>query len=200
MQNQSKRKFTYQRQTYELPEYLELQLKIKHFQEPDEPLIPLGSRIKNGRLWIDTGWIEPRGRFTLSKAPKFLGIYKEHAEYLLDIKIKPNSPVIKYFLNNVYTGATAEIKKLSSLEKEVDELYWKDKAKAEQKRLELYQLSSKVRLAAHQHSLEKGSLEVVEVREMECYLGKRHFDCDNEHFWYQIKTAFIAHNIINTKQ
>ena len=92
------KKITYQGRVYELPEYLELQLNIKHFQAPDEPLIPLGSRIKNGRLWIDDGWSEPRGRFTLSKAPKFLGIYKEHAEYLLDIKIKPNSPVIKHFL------------------------------------------------------------------------------------------------------
>ena len=187
MNKKLSKKITYQGRVYELPEYLELQLKIRHFQEPDDLLMPLCSRIKNGRLWIDDGWDEPRGRFTLSKAPKFLGIYKEHAEYLLNIKIKPNSPIIKHFLNNVYTGATAEIKTLSSLEKEVDELYWKDKAKAEQKKLELYQLSLKVRLAARRHSLGKGSVEVVTVSEMFCYLGKRHFDCDKEHFWYEIK-------------
>lgn len=33
----------------------------------------------------------------------------------------------------------------------------------------------------------KESIEYVVVKEMECYLGKRHFHCDKEHFWYAIK-------------
>ena len=96
------KKITYQGRVYDLPEYLELQLKLQ-FHEPDEPLIPLGSRIKNGKLYVDNDWVMQQGRFTLSKAPKFLGKFicaygQEHDEYLLNIKIKPNSPIIKFLL------------------------------------------------------------------------------------------------------
>lgn len=190
-----KKKFTYQGNTYELPEYLELQLQINHYQGSNEPLIPLDSRIKNGRLWIDTGWVEPRGRFTFTEAPKLLGIFKEQAEYLLNIKIKPNSPVIKHFLNNVIAGPTAEMKKLFSLGKELDEFMLIDRAKADHKQLELYHQSRKVHDAARQHYWKKESIEEVAVGEMVCYLGKRHFNCDNEHFWYQIKKQLF--HIIN---
>jgi hypothetical protein len=200
MKKRSNRKFTYQGNTYELPEYLELQLQINHYQGSNEPLIPLDSRIKNGRLWIDTGWVEPRGRFTFSEAPKLLGIFKGQAEYLVNIKIKPYSPVIKYFLDRVIAGPTAEMKKLFSLSKELDEPLPLARAKAdhellEHKRLELYQQSRKVRDAARQHYWKKESIEEVDDREMVCYLGKRHFNCDNEHFWYQIKKQLF--HIIN---
>ena len=195
-----KKKFTYQGNTYELPEYLELQLQINHYQGSNEPLIPLDSRIKNGRLWIDNGWDEPRGRFSFTEAPKLLGIFKGQAEYLVNIKIKSNSPVIKHFLNNVIAGPTAEMKKLFSLGKELDELMPIARAKAdhkqlEHKQLELYQQSRKVYDAARQHYWKKESIEEVAIREMECYLGKRHFNCDNEHFWYQIKKQLF--HIIN---
>ena len=187
MKKRSKKKFTYQGNTYELPEYLELQLQIKHHQGPNEPLIQFDSRIKNGKLWIDDDWSEPRGRFTLSKAPRLLRIFKEQAEYLLNIKIKPNSPVIKHFLDNVIAGPTAEMRKLFSLSNELDELQFINKAKSNHKRLELYQQSQNVAQASRQHYWKKESIEEVRVGEMQCFLGKRYFNCDNEHFWYQIK-------------
>ena len=182
-----RKKLTYQGRVYDLPEYLELQLKIKHLQEPDEPLIPLGSRIKNGRLWIDDGWSEPRARFTLSEAPKFLGVFKNDAVYLLNIKIRANSSVIKYFLDHAYAAPKPIMKKLFSLEKESLELGFKDMEKYWQKCSEIEQLASQITQARRQHSWKKESIEYVVVREMICCLGKRHFDCDKEHFWHEIK-------------
>lgn len=182
-----RKKLTYQGRVYELPEYLELQLQINHYQRSNEPLIQPDSRIKNGRLWIDDGWDEPRGRFTFTEAPKLQGIFKEQAEYLLNIKIKPNSPVIKHFLDHVYAGPTPVMKKILSLEKEYFELIFKDQVKAWQKDHEGRQLWRQMIQACRQHYWKKESIEYVVVKEMECYLGKRHFHCDNEHFWYQIK-------------
>ena len=190
-----RKKLTYQGRVYELPEYLELQLKINYCycysaQEREQL-----TKIKYGRLEICDSDGLVSGRFTFSEAPKFLGVFKGNATYLLNIKIKANSRVIKYFLDYVYAGPNPIMKKISSLRKEFFELMFKDRAKAAQKEHERRQLQSQIMQARKQHFWKKESVEIVNVQEMICYLGKRHFNCDNEHFWYQIKKQLF--HIIN---
>ena len=196
---------------------LELTLLIRESQLSYDRLGVLDSRIKNGRLSIYNGWGGANGRFKIISRPKFVGIYKKKVEHSFKIKIKPNSPVIKHFLEIVVKGSQAKIKKLYSLEKEVkafgstgmlainpetkliETINFKDKKKAEQKREDFSQLYGEVSQASHEYSLEKDSIEYVYNDEgyFYSYLGKRKFDCDNVHFWFQLKAALIANNLLN---
>ena len=165
---------------------LELTLLIRESQLSYDRLGVLDSRIKNGRLSIYNGWGGANGRFKIISRPKFVGIYKKKVEHSFKIKIKPNSPVIKHFLEIVVKGSQAKIKKLYSLEKEEK---WED----------FSQLYGEVSQASHEYSLEKDSIEYVYNDEgyFYSYLGKRKFDCDNVHFWFKLKSALIANNFLN---
>ena len=96
------RKLTYQGKVYDLPEYLELQLKIYPVTYLD--IMKELTRIKNGRLEICDSDGEISGRFTISETPKFWGELKDNRVDLLNIKIKANSRVIKYFLDHAYAA------------------------------------------------------------------------------------------------
>ena len=81
----------------------------------------------------------------------------------------------------------------------IETINFKDKKKAEQKREDFSQLYGEVSQASHEYSLEKDSIEYVYNDEgyFYSYLGKRKFDCDNVHFWFQLKAALIANNLLN---
>lgn len=164
---------------------LELTLLIRESQLSYDRLGVLDSRIKNGRLSIYNGWGGANGRFKIISRPKFVGIHEKKVEHSFKIKIKPNSPVIKHFLEIVIKGSQAKIKKLYSLEKEEK---WED----------FSQLYDEVIQTSYEHSFEKDSVEYVDNEGyFYSYLGKRKFDCDNVHFWFQLKSALIANNFLN---
>ena len=114
-----------------------------------------------------------------------LPLYKTKLDLEVEYLDSANTAIHDHYLSN--TSALDLLAVDFSLEKESLELRFKDMEKYWQKCSEIEQLASQITQARRQHSWKKESIEYVVVREMICYLGKRHFDCDNEHFWYEIK-------------